>query len=256
MLTLPGFSTRKGAAGLPEGFVSSSREAHGHAWRKDAVPAPAALRAKVEGRAYCVSPVLQDLCALQLSSNELFSLLGIKSELALVCHSPCRANSDLFPHHTGLLCFKNRRAPWVLLFLGNKGNCQPPSRHPQYWELPPAPLQKHKGIPCLHSKSEMPLLLHRCCFSSAPLQNEQWWEGCSVRPWSRWQQILTQPHKGSTLCTVPLSLKNWLLIPGQILSGWGKESSPELLALYHAPARDGSKDIIVLAGDSNTHQQD
>lgn len=72
------------------------------------MPAPAALRAKVEGRAYSTSPVLRDLCAPQLSSNELISLLGIKSELALVCHSPCRVNGDFFPRHTGLLCFKKR----------------------------------------------------------------------------------------------------------------------------------------------------
>lgn len=56
---------------------------------------------------------------------------------------------------------------------------------------------------------------------------------------------------------MPLSLENQVLIPGQqILGGWGKESSPKPLAPYHAPARDGSEDIVALAGDSNTHQQD
>lgn len=50
------------------------------------MPAPAAPTAKVGGRAYCTS-VLQDLCAPQLSSNELLSLLHTKSELVLVCQS-------------------------------------------------------------------------------------------------------------------------------------------------------------------------
>lgn len=72
----------------------------------------------------CTSPVLQELCAPQLSSNELISLLGVKSELACVCLNPCRGNGDFFPHHTGLLCLEKRRALWVLLFLRTKGTCQ------------------------------------------------------------------------------------------------------------------------------------
>lgn len=55
-----------------------------------------------------------------------------------------------------------------------KGTCQPLLCHLQYWELPPAPLQKHKDIPCLHRRSQMLLFLHRCCFSLAALQNGQW----------------------------------------------------------------------------------
>lgn len=174
------------------------------------MPAPAAPTAKVGGRAYCTSPVLQDLCPPQLSSNELLSLLHIKSELVLVCHSPCRAKGNFFQHHTGLLCFKKRRAPWVLLLLGTKGTCQPPLHHIPSTGSCHLLLYRSTRIfiPCLHSKSEMLPPLHRCCFSSAPLQNEQWWEGCSERPRRRSQQILTQPLEGSTLGTVPLSLEN------------------------------------------------
>ena len=51
------------------------------------MPAPTALRAKAEGRAYCESPALLDICGPRLTSNEPISLLGIKSELVFVCQS-------------------------------------------------------------------------------------------------------------------------------------------------------------------------
>lgn len=55
---------------------------------------------------------------------------------------------------------------------------------------------------------------------------------------------------------MPLSLENQVLIPGQqILSGQGKDSSPKPLALHHAPAHNGSKDIVALH-DSNKRHQD
>lgn len=87
----------------------------------------------------------------------------------------------IFPmsHRAAVLCLERRL---ILLFLGTKGICQHPFCHPQYWDLPPAPLQRLQDIPCLPGKSEKPLLLHRCCFSSAALQNEQPWEGGCKRP--------------------------------------------------------------------------
>lgn len=86
------------------------------------MPAPAPPTAKVGGRAYCTSPVLQDLCAPQLSSNELLSLLHIKSELVLVCHSLCRANTiqdccaSRRGEHRGSCCSLGPRGPLSLLY--------------------------------------------------------------------------------------------------------------------------------------------
>lgn len=36
----------------------------------------------------------------------------------------------------------------------------------------------------------------------------------------------------------------------------GERILSKALSLHHIPAHDGSKDIVALAGESNTHQQD
>lgn len=66
-LTLTGALTLQGAALFLKWSVSSSQETPGCLCKKDAVPAPAALRAKVEGRVCCTSPVLLSYPAMSLS---------------------------------------------------------------------------------------------------------------------------------------------------------------------------------------------